>query len=794
MKRVIFAILATVAAISLHSQPRELYVDASLDDDAACADDTYFNSMHDALIEAQNLQQKYTYTHDNPLTIKIAPSVYWIDDPDDPEISKPMPGEGLPYGLKLKLSHVRMIGLSDDPQDVVLACNRGQTQGADGNFTMLHFTGDDIVMENLTLGNYCNVDLIYPRDPRLNRAKRAEPIVQAQLAICDGDRYVARNCRFISRLNLCPLAGGRRVLFDNCYFECTDDALCGSGVYLGCRFTLFSGKPFFRTDWEGARFLDCDLHALTKGRQYLVKAGSQVAMVDCRWTSESPDLYIGWTQDPTDDLRSYQHNITLNGQPLEINADRPYLTVDMTGKPLLEGYKCGDVYNVYNLLKGIDGWNPLNQDTLMLASQPTMLTLNRRKAEIETGVDTLTLTADLPDVTWSVDKSCRHLVDFTVDDAGRCKVVSRNEGEIPCKVNMLATTPAGLEAACVVTAKPPVLAAPQFTSLPAISRTGDTLRVDYTLDLGGRDDFSYITWYRAKSSDGHDAIPVAVSRHDSPRRDYRLTAADNGHYITATVEPRHVRSHAGKAERAITDKPVKGVKPVKSLATDFSEMPTSPQPLILPGFWTMDSYKPSDTSYYDWTPDPSNSWYYGHGCDGAARCEGLAQAGRGARLLYNPVAGNYGDMELAVTLDPCKTAGQGFGSATGQYLDIFIKYDPATMTGYGLRIIRTVKNDKAVDFMLMKYTSGESEAITEPVSAICFRKGCRVKLTASGRTLTAHVDNEGELPEIHREGLQKEVNLRAEITPNAHGGLGFQHTGTTGAGATLIRNLDASWD
>ena len=171
-----------------------------------------FATINEALRHAE------TYADDNVWTIiHIAPGVYWIDNPDDPAIRKPEPGENIPYGMKVRLNRTRLVGDGDSPEDVVLACNRGQTQGADGNFTMLHITGDDIQVENLTLGNFCNVDLDYKRDPRLSRQRRADAIVQAQLVICNGDRYEARKCRFISRLNLCPFAGARHALFEDCF-------------------------------------------------------------------------------------------------------------------------------------------------------------------------------------------------------------------------------------------------------------------------------------------------------------------------------------------------------------------------------------------------------------------------------------------------------------------------------------------------------------------------------------------------------------------------------------------------
>ena len=73
------------------------------------------------------------------------------------------------------------------------------------------------------------------------------------------------------------------------------------------------------------------------------------------------------------------------------------------------------------------------------------------------------------------------------------------------------------------------------------------------------------------------------------------------------------------------------------------------------------------------------------------------------------------------------TAGQGFGSATGQYMDVCLKFDTRTLTGYGLRIIRTTKHAKAVDFYLVEYRQGIVKQLTEAVSATCYRTGCLVE-------------------------------------------------------------------
>lgn len=127
-------------------------------------------------------------------------------------------------------------------------------------------------------------------------------------------------------------------------------------------------------------------------------------------------------------------------------------------------------------------------------------------------------------------------------------------------------------------------------------------------------------------------------------------------------------------------------------------------------------------------------------------------------------------------------------------MDIYIKMDTRTLTGYALRIIRTTKNDKAVDFQLMRYDNGVVTPISKAVSAICYRTGCVIHMQATEQTLTAHVSNTNPLPSLHREGLAKEVHLTAPITPSAFGGTGIQHTGSVGASATVIESMQITWD
>ena len=240
--------------------PKSFFIDGQLGDDITATYPYVFNSINKAA------KQLTDGSESTPMTLYIAPYVYWIDDPDDTAF-RVGDGNSPPYGLVVKCEWLKFYGLTEDASHVVLACNRGQTIGAKGNFTMFRFIGQGTSSENITFGNYCNVDLDYPLKPLLSRRKRSSAIVQAQLIHCNGDKIIARNTRFISRLNLCPFVGAKRALFDRCHFESTDDALCGTGVYLHCDFDFYASKPFYRTIGTGAVFLDCDIRSYPRGQQ-----------------------------------------------------------------------------------------------------------------------------------------------------------------------------------------------------------------------------------------------------------------------------------------------------------------------------------------------------------------------------------------------------------------------------------------------------------------------------------------------------------------------------------------------
>ena len=721
-----------------------ILLDGALSDTEAAALPFVFNDLHEAMSHLQD-----------STTVYIRPWVYWVDNPDKPDVVRSSDGRG-PFGMVVRTSQLALIGLGQCPEDVVLASQRGQMQGAVGNFTMLDMHVDRLTVENMTLGNYCNVDLVYPLRPELGRKRRADAITQAHVGYVHGQSLTARKVRFISRLNLNPLNGAKESLYDSCHFECTDDALNGGrALYRHCDFDLYGAKPLWSTFGDGPVFEDCDFYVRTTNREtFFCKQGGPVTLVNCRYHAPEGS-YVGWTPYPQPFLRCYQQGFTLNGKPYVVGSRSPLNTI------VLSAYA---------------------------GTMPPHLALNRREATLQAGTDTLHLTAD-EDVTWAVEKGFEHSVKLC--DAGPTAVTVVPTADIDDYTELCVTarTADGREAACMLRLKPTLLPQPAFVRKPKIKIKDGVARLDYSLDLGKYADETQISWFR-NGTDGKGTL--LAEGHEQPLRTYRLRPGDAGHTLTAVITPRHRRSVAGGNATAVSSRVrKKDVAHASELHTDFSDMPLLWQQARQPDTWTVDGHKPADTEAFDWTFNPEKPmWEYGEGFNGAVG-RGLLQAQRGARLMYTPAVGQYAGMSLTLNVDPTKTAGQGFGSATGQYMDVCLKFDTETLTGYGLRIVRTVKHAKAVDFYLVQYDNGVVTPLTEPLSATCYRTGCTISLDCTGDRLRAHVETATPKPDDST--LPHTVDLQATVKPLTFGGVHIQHTGSCGESTTMLHRLRVKW-
>lgn len=799
-----FCCMSQMAAGAAYDD-HHLLLDQKLSAQEAAASPYLFNEVREALAA---LGQYGKSAPADTITLSIAPGVYWVDDPDSPEVRRTSSGDGTPYGFRVECPIVRLEGLSSDAADVVLASNRGQTQGALGNFTMLYFNSESIEARNITFGNYCSVDLDYAKDISLSRRRRCDAIVQAQLIHTGADRVWADNCRFISRLNLCPFSGAQRALFTGCHFECTDDALQGSAIYSNCHFEFFSSKPFYVMPDYGAVMLDCQIDTHVSDVQYFSKTGGSIALIRTAIRQVSgADVKVrpcyGYTS-----AASYYSDVTLNGKPLVVED-----AIDISGKPLLRAY------NIPNLLAGNDQWDPLNMRGQTSADDlglPVWMRIVNTEGENELdpqddvrhlravvnywggdneASDDAVSRMSSGSVSWTAPRTLK----VTEPKGLASTLVSANQLPVESKATVSATLPSGLSARTTFTILPKLDEAPAFTQAPTLQydKKEKGIALSYQL-TPGRDDRSRIVWYRYTRDDLSDTIAVRQGT-TAGERIYAISRADRDHRIAARVIPAYANTRYG--EPIVITYPelvtVRSVPSVifeeQSLMTDFHNLPVHYQPSVGQGIWTFDTYKPADTKAYSWQPSADQSWLYAMGVDGCAGQKGLIQASRGARCIYIPARDKAGNMEAIVKIDPAKTAGQGFGSATGQYMDVCIKYDPASRCGYALRIERVPDYDRAVVFCLVEYRGDEVVPLSEKMPAICYRSTCTVTVSLKGTTLTATAVSSAQLPAPSSPEVQTEVFLKATVAKTDAAGFCIQHTGTVGSGVSMIRHVALKW-
>ena len=781
-----------------------------------------------------------------PVTVYMAPGVYWIDDPEATDTMQKREGYSLPFGMYIDCAHLKITGLCENPADVVIAGNRGQSHACNGNYTMIHFRVNELSVSNLTLGNYCSVDLVYPMDPARNYPKRTETVTQAQLAIQQGEKLYAENCRFVSRLNLTPICGAERALYKDCHFESTDDALNGNAVYVGCDFDFYGGRPIFQARETGDVFIDCVFRSMLKKAdaeccQYLTKEGGPVALISCRYESHE-DVKLGWTKYPGASLKCFQYQVSQNGHPVILGGERAAETVQLQGKKALEAYLVetdGERFaNVGNLLGGRDEWDPMGMlEQAKIAGKtgiPTLLTVSADASVVVSGEPGATVTAQ---AYLFSHETCRDRVAFYIREEDKAFLAIRQDAEGSCivegcnhspearEVVVHACTEGGLEAAVVVMVEPYPVQAPVFLQAPILRKNGKTLTLEYQLSSQGREDISEICWYRCDSPEtevgvrakavaqagedgesdgicGSSMILCAVSKRGIPLKTYRLTAADGNKYMKAVIWPKVKGSLAGEAVSVFLEEPV-GMDEVDGnhLFTDFSEMPEGNQRAVQRGRWTLDCAKPEDihvdsATFGSWAMDGTvPAWKYGETGNGSLGA-GLYQNTQGARLRYTPVNKRIGNMSVTVKADPAKTAGQGFGSA-GQYMDFGIKFDTENLTGYALRVIRVREASDAVAMALVEYRDGRSAYLTDLKLASCFLTGCTIRVALEGKKLSAEVSTETPQPGFKLEkGYAREVELEAEVEGNPYGGVLVWHTGTPGTGGwqntTMLHSIEVN--
>lgn len=756
-------------------------------DPSRAADDVHghrYRSLHRALADLPEGRE------DAPSVIYLEPAVYWLN------------GTATDRGLYIRQDWVQLVGLSEDARDVVLADNRGHTLGAhspsgSSPAESLFVTGTGFHARNLTIGNYCNVDLLYPRDAGQNRPRRSDTVTQAYAIGASNpdkelDQFHFENVRFISLLDTIALGQVQRVFYDRVFVQGTDDFIGGGRIHVFRDSVIhsFTSKPIYSAGRDGIAFIDTrwEVDFADPGDLMLSKRSSPLYLIRTAFHDLRGTLgRIRWAADPADNVLSYEYGNTRDGKPLRIEP--------RTHGQALEAEQL-DAYSVYNLLKGEDGWNPA-----ALPAQPDRAAMVSLAAlpPLRTGEPPAPLEARVfpqgasPTLEWSAESDA---IAFRPAQDGTMRIVSRHQGRSPLSVRVTARAANGIVGHTRVTALPALGEPPAFSRAPRIRWHDGRAELDYALAAPeAQADRSRIDWYRVDDAAGTHPIPLAQARGESPLRQLAPGPGELGHFLMARIRPKLATSHAGDERRVVSERAVEptDIGSQKLVRTDFRHFPTMRQPRLIDQTWTLDTFRPQDQRVH-WQAGTGSGWHYGEGIDGAANRQGLITSAQGARLLYTrDVAA--GDMHLNVQVTPEKQAAQGFGSPNGQYLEIYIQYDTRSLSGYALRIERTPQHSNASTFTLYEYRKGIGHAISPSLSATAFAPDCEIALWTQDRRLHASVSTRAEPSSGQREaGLPSEVRLEAEIENTSFGGFGLQHTGTVAPGnRTMLRQLSVRY-
>ncbi len=749
-------------------------------------------------------------TEEEPMRLYIAPGVYWTHDKDSESTEDA-------YQIIKTCANMKWIGLTDDARNVVLAMNYGHDEGYQGaNPTMFNIGGDGFGVENMTIGGYCNVDLDYPLDTRQNYDKRSTNVTQCQLGTYSGDKLYCKNVSFVSRLNMMPFVSSARALYENCHLESTDDALNGSSkaVYLNCSFDFYASKPWYSS--AGATLLNCDINIVhinvgSDPHQYLSKAAGRFNVIDTRFNDSTGKYSIGWSDVLYPTYRSYYSNVSYNGNQIDFNDNlNSGYGVDLTGTNALKAYKLVDskghtTYNIYNLLRGEDDWDPLNQKEVVTSFGATdvadTLTLEASKYEIEAGLEggnTSVLSYKVlrngvessvaTDVTYSVAEEYKDLVTLVKQEDGTCLVTATSDREETLDVVIEARDASGLVGAVSITVKPSILSIDKAEIQTLTQTENGTYEVGYTIsNLGGRKDNSRINWYICDDETGTNARHVFEGRTDEPLKSIVINPAWVGKYVKVEVESKHIRSEYGEVATLISSKAITSdnLLSFDEYNVEIASIALNNNMEVKEGYWTV------------------NNVAYGTGAkNGFKNYTGIYFTGskssdvKFSELNYTPESKTYGDMDVTLKVAPGKTAGQGFGSS-GNFIETRIKYDVTTKTGYAVRIIRESGNSTIVKLVKLSVDESGKQVVTDlatSTSTSVYLTECTIHAWTKDGKLYTNITTTGAQNATQLEaGYIHEVNLSAEIETNTNGGFGVYYESSTGDNTTYISSIVIKW-
>jgi hypothetical protein len=713
-------------------------------------------------------------TEARPTVIGIRPNVYLLPG-----------GDGVP-SMEIRKNWITFLGLTSNRRSVVLADNRGLSEGSSDDGFMLVVNCTGFAAKNLTMLNYCNCDYEYPGDPSKNLRMRNPTITQAVALQADGDKHVYENVALLSRLDTMFLRT-KRSYFKNVYIEGTDDFIGGGQVsyWDDCEVVFPTGHGVMSA--SGIVFANTKFES-TRGMEFYKNAGRPVALIHCTVPVNTPQNRVAWVRG----VAPARPNLYSLIYQTKDAGGKPAVITDGSVGPsgLTYSRELSDLeasaFNPWNILRAApneaaDDWDPSGtRDKYEAAGQGSLiyrmaLTNGASSIPIRTGGAGATIGARVlpiraadPSIKWSTTSD---LISLSRTTGADVVVTGRNTTDKAQYVPVTATAANGFYVTAYVFVEPRYTEPPAITAGPKLNAPADgNIRVDYTLDLRGKEDQSLISWYVCDEVSGGNQRLVAVSRGNLPLKEFTLTSGDVGKFIRVGIEPKHQLSDPGPAVFAVYAKPIAASDvPSLTVSPNFRNFVVAPNDSYVSGMWTV---------LGTWTSVAGDRFVNGYG---------VRVGSQGASLLYQQDA-ECGDMQVDLVMTPEKTAGSGFGSpgaAVGgpriQKSDIFIKYDPRTKTGYSLRFWRTTRSAEKCMFQFYKIVNGAGSPISnkQAFSGV-FKPSTYMTLKVVGSTISVSAHNDVD---------SETLSLQDTIIPNRFGGAGVFWNGSVPRGNSNVYSV-----
>jgi pectinesterase len=715
-------------------------------------------------------------TEAKPTVIAIKPNVYQFPGPASRGAS-----------LNIRKNYITLLGLTNNRRAVVLADNRGLMQGSEDDGFLIDVNATGFTAKNLTIINYCNTDYEYPGDPGKNLAKRSDVITQAVALQASGDKHCYENVALLGRLDTMFLRTTRSY-FKNVYIEGTDDWMGGGqlSVWEDCTLVYPTGSGVMSA--SGVVFFNCTFEATRGMRFYKAEFRSAErpnVLIDCTVPVNSSRAFVSWMRGIAvprpNQLSLTYHNKNANGDPAVIYDGTVGPPAFTYSRELSDQERLA--FNPWNLLRAAtnapaDDWDPAGVKTRYEANGqgnlPFRIALTGNSPSIRTGGPSATIGAIVTPlradqtITWSTKSD---LISLSRTTGSNVVVTGRNTTDKAEWVPVTATASNGFYVTAHVYAEPKYLDAPAVTAKPVVNlSTNGMATVNYTLDLGDKQDQSLVSWFICDNASGTNARKVAVSRGNQPLKTLPLTTGYVGKHLKVTIQPKHSLSDPGPEIQAVSAKAVAATD-IRSttVSPNFRNFVAETNDTYASGLWTV---------LGTWAVVTGDNYVNGYGI----------RPSTAAYLLYQQDA-DCGDMQIDLVMASEKT-GQGFsvpGSPADSgprnlHADMYIKYDPRTKNGYALRIWRTTQSASECVFQLYKIENGAGSPLNDQqVLSGVFKTTTHMILKVTGTTLTVSASNDVD---------DETLTLEGTIAPNHFGGAGVYWPGGS---STIYSRFEISY-